>query len=186
MREEIALHKMQAGDPAGLQALMDRYIPYVSAVVWGILRGTMSPEDGEEVASDVFLAAWNQAGDLRAGHVKSWLAAVARNKAKNRLRQAGKTLPLEDDILKLPGWEDPVDQTQRAEERRMVQNAVDSLPREDREIFLRYYYYGQSVREVSQVMNLKEPTVKTRLRRGRIKLKEMLTGEGMRDESQNI
>lgn len=186
MREEIALRKMQDGDPAGLEALMDWYIPYVSAVVWGILRGAMSPEDGEEVASDVFLAAWSQAGDLRAGHVKSWLAAVARNKAKNKLRQAGKTLPLEDDLLELPGWGDPADQTQQAEERRLVQNAVDSLPGEDREIFLRYYYYGQSIREISRGMGLKEPTVKTRLRRGRIRLGELLTKEGFADEPQNI
>ena len=60
MREEIILQKIYAGDPAGLEALMERYIPYVSAVVWNILRGAMPAEDGEEVVSDVFLAAWSQ------------------------------------------------------------------------------------------------------------------------------
>ena len=47
----------------------------------------MSPEDAEEVVSDVFLAAWNQSFDLRPGHVKGWLGAVARHKAKDKLRQ---------------------------------------------------------------------------------------------------
>ena len=94
MREETILRKMRAGDPAGLEALMDRYLSYVSAVVWNILRGSMSPEDGEETASDVFLAAWEQAGELQPGRVKAWLGAVARHKAKNKLRQAGQTLPL--------------------------------------------------------------------------------------------
>ena len=92
MREETIIRRLQSGDPAGLEALMERYIPYVSAVVWNILRGAMAPEDGEEVASDVFFAAWTQADDLRPGHVKGWLGAVARNKAKNKLRQMGRTL----------------------------------------------------------------------------------------------
>lgn len=107
MREETILRKLRSRDPAGLEALMERYLPYVSAVVWGILRGAMTAEDGEEVASDVFLAAWEQSGDLRAGHVKAWLGAVARNKAKNKLRQMGRSLPLEEDALDLPGPDDP-------------------------------------------------------------------------------
>ena len=59
MREATIMQKIRAGDPSGLEALMDAYIPYVSVIVWNILRGAMSPEDGEEVVSDVFLAAWN-------------------------------------------------------------------------------------------------------------------------------
>ena len=90
MREESILRKLRARDPAGLEGLMARYLPYVSAVVWGVLRGAMTAEDGEEVASDVFLAAWEQPEDLQAGRVKAWLGAVARNKAKNKLRQAGR------------------------------------------------------------------------------------------------
>lgn len=177
MTEETILWKLRARDPAGLEALMDRYLPYVSAIVWNILRDCMSPQDGEEVASDVFLAAWDQADDLRAGHVKGWLGAVARNKAKNRLRQRGQTLPLEEDTLELPGPDSPQGELERAEERRLVRQAVDSLPAQDREIFLRRYYYAQSVREVSAAMGLNEATVKTRLHRGRQKLKELLTKE---------
>lgn len=177
MREETILRKMRSGDPAGLEALMDRYLPYVSAVVWNILRGSMSPEDGEETASDVFLAAWKQAGELQPGRVKAWLGAVARHKAKNKLRQAGRTLPLEDDVLDIPGPGDPAGELERAEERAMVRRAVFSLPEPDQEIFLRHYYYAQSVKEIAAVLSLNESTVKTKLRRGRFKLKELLTKE---------
>ena len=179
MREETILRKMRGRDPTGLEALMDRYLPYVSAVVWNILRGAMAPEDGEEVASDVFFAAWTQADDLRPGHVKGWLGAVARNKAKNKLRQMGRTLPLEEDALDLPGPEDPAGALEREEEGRRVRRAVDSLPAPDRELFLRHYYYAQSVKEIAGAMGLNESTVKTRLRRGRLKLKDMLTKEAL-------
>ena len=175
LREMGILRKLRAGDPAGLEGLMEVYLPYVSVIVWNILRGAMTAEDGEEVVSDVFLAAWDQAADLRPGHVKSWLVAVARHKARNKLRQAGKTLPLEENLLELPDPSDPADRLNRAEEREQVRRAVETLPDGDREIFLRHYYYAQTVREIAAAMGLKGPTVKTRLRRGREKLKTMLT-----------
>ena len=183
MREEIILQKIYAGDPAGLEALMERYIPYVSAVVWAVLRNSMPVEDGEEVVSDVFLAAWNQPEALRPGSVKAWLGAVARHKAKNKLRRMNRTLPLEEDALDIPGPDDPPGDLERAEERRLVRQAVDALPSQDREIFLRHYYYAQTVQEIAGRMALNESTVKTRLRRGRIKLKELLTREGLLREA---
>lgn len=82
MREDAILHKMQIGDPSGLESLMDIYIPYVSTVVWNILRGAMSPEDGEEVVSDVFLAAWQQSSELKSGHVKDGLLLLQEIKRK--------------------------------------------------------------------------------------------------------
>lgn len=47
MREDKILHKMRRKDPDGLKALMNRYIPYVSTVVWNILRYAMTPEDAD-------------------------------------------------------------------------------------------------------------------------------------------
>ncbi len=183
MREETIIRRLQSGDPAGLEALMERYIPYVSAVVWNILRDAMPPEDGEEVVSDVFLAAWRQAGDLRPGAVKAWLGSVARHKAKNRLRRMGRDLPLEEDALDIPGPEDPPGEYERAVERQLVRQAVDSLPDPDREVFLRHYYYAQTVQEIAHCMDLNLSTVKTKLRRGRTRLKEILTREGFTSEA---
>ena len=103
---------------------------------------------------------------------------MARNKAKKRLRQAGRYLPLEEDALEIPGPDDPPGEYERAEERRLVRQAVDALPSQDREIFLRHYYYAQTVQEIADLMGLNGATVKTKLRRGRMKLKQILTREG--------
>ena len=43
MTDELILRKMKKGDPAGLEALMDRYISYVTTVVWNIMRNAMPP-----------------------------------------------------------------------------------------------------------------------------------------------
>lgn len=178
MRESMILQNIKAGDPSGLKALMERYVPYISVIVWKILRDAMSPQDAEEVVSDVFLAAWEQAADLKAGHVKGWLGTVARNKAKNKLRQMGRTISLEENSVDIPAPNDLSEAMEQDEERRLVRQAVDALPPEDKEIFLRHYYYAQSIKEISDHMALNESTIKTKLRRGRMKLKEALTKGG--------
>ena len=179
MREEIILRKMRSADPEGLEQLMERYIPYVSAVVWNILRYSMTPQDAEEVVSDVFLAAWNQAAEIQSGSAKAWLGAVARNKARTRLRQAGQTLPLEEDVLEIPDEVTPDARVEQAEEQKLVRKAVEQLGQPDREVFLRHYYYAQTVQEISQAMALNESTVKTKLRRGRMRLKTILLRWGV-------
>lgn len=174
MTEEAILRKMRQGDPAGLEALMDKYIPYVSTICWNILRNAMQPEDAEEVVSDVFLAAWEQASAIRPGCAKQWLGAVARNKAKNRLRLLGQELPLEEDVLELPEEQTPQGRMDRREERRLVRRAVDHLPGQDREVFLRHYWYAQTLQEIADCMQMNPSTVKTKLRRGKLRLKELL------------
>lgn len=175
MREEKIIQKIQDRDSHGLELLMDRYIPYVSAVVWGILGHAMTVQDAEEVVSDVFLAAWDSPQSLEPGKLKAWLGAVARNKAKNALRHAGQDLPLEEDILELPD-NSSFEKLERQEQAELIRQAVDSLGAKDREIFLRHYYYAQTVSHISREMKMPEATVKTRLRRGRMKLKEYLIG----------
>lgn len=177
MSEEQLVAALGRGELSALEELLDRYTPYVSSVIARILRGRQA--DVEELTADVFLAAWENREKLRPGQVKGWLGAVARNKAKNKLRQMGRTLPLEEDALDLPGPEDPAGALEREEEGRRVRRAVDSLPAPDRELFLRRYYYAQSVKEIAGAMGLNESAVKTRLRRGRLKLKDMLTKEAL-------
>ncbi len=173
--EKDILKGIRSGDTGALEALMDTYIPYVSAIVWNILREHMTKEDAEEVVSDVFVSAWHQAEEIQPDKVKAWLGAVARNKAKNALRKIKQELPLEEDVLEIPG-EDTLDsRMEQQEERKLVHNAVFQLPNPDREVFLRHYYYAQSVAEISRCMNLNQSTIKTKLRRGRLRLKELLT-----------
>lgn len=174
MRDEMILRKIRGGDPSGLEALMDRYMSYVSAIVWNILRGSLPKEDAEEVVSDVFVTAWQKAETVLPGSLKPWLGAVARNKAKTRLRSAGWELPLEEDLLEIPDEDTPDARLERGEEQKLVRRAVNNLPKEDREIFLRHYYYAQTVNEISQTMGINESTIKTRLRRGRLRLRTML------------
>ena len=65
-------------------------------------------------------------------------------------------------------------QIEKKEQRLAVKQAVLSMPYPEREIFLRHYYYYQKTEDISREMNIPLSTVKTKLRRGRIRLGDQL------------
>lgn len=176
MNDAKALRALQKGSEDALSWIIDRYSAYVYTVAFHIVGQSMSPADAEEVAADVFAALWNHAENIKPSSLKSWLGTVARNTAKNKLRTAGQTLPLEDDILILEK-DSAEDEILRREQNRLVRQAVLAMPYPDREIFLRHYYYCQKLETIAQEMDMNLSTVKTRLRRGREKLRSVLERE---------
>lgn len=180
MTEEQLVKALGRGELSALEALMDRYTPYVSSVVSRILRGRAA--DTEELTADVFLAAWDHRDQLRPGKVKGWLGAVARNRAFNLLRADREALPLEEDVLLLE-TDGPDKVLDKKETTRVVNQALARLDRPQRELFVRHYYYGQTVREAALAMGLNLSTAKTWLRRGRETLKTILEQEGYGHEA---
>lgn len=171
------LAKLQNRDQRGLEEAIHRYASYVSAVVRRTLGPFGEEQDTEEVVSDVFVALWQKAGQLRDdSSLKYWLAVVARNAALKRLGRARLEEPLEENAVLFAG-EGPEGPVELEECRQQVRKAVDGLEEKDREIFLRHYFWYQSVSQIAREMELNESTVKTRLRRGREKLKEKLVKE---------
>ena len=161
-----------------LEELMDRDMGFACGLAGSVLRGR--PRDAEEVVSDAFLALWEHAGQVEPGKLRPWLGRVVRNKALNRLRALGGELPLEEDWLALepdrrPGPAEAVEQAERAE---LIRALLNGLPPQDRAIFLRHYYYGQTAADIGAALAMPPSTVKVRLHRGRRKLKELLMERG--------
>lgn len=179
MTEEQLVKALGRGDLSALEALVDRYTPYVSSVVSRILGGR--GPDGEELTADVFLAAWDNRDKLRPGKLKGYLGAIARNRAFNHLRAVREALPLEDDVLLLE-TDGPDRELDKKETARVVNRALSQLDKPQRELFVRHYY-GQTVREAALVMGLNLSTAKTWLRRGRETLKVILEKEGYGHEA---
>ena len=174
MGDAELLERTRARDSEALGLLTARYRSYVCTVLSGILRGTGTREDVEELCSDVFLALWRNAGSIEAGRLRPWLGAVARNRAKSWLRQR-RELPMDLDELELPdGGPSLEDEAQRKELAAAVRRAVDSLRPKDRDVFLRYYFYLQPVEEIAAALGLAPASVRARLSRGRETLRKRL------------
>ncbi|MDR0813457.1 MAG: sigma-70 family RNA polymerase sigma factor [Oscillospiraceae bacterium] len=174
MDDETAISLIMHGKESGLEDIIDRYGAYVGTVVHNIIGQFLSPVDVEEVASDVFFALWQNSGRVRPGKLKPYLAAIARNAAKNKLRRLKIELSIEGDNITLPADSD-LSGAGEDEVAAAARRAVFDMEEPDREIFLRYYYYMQKIPIIAEEMQINESTVKARLRRGREKLKAELS-----------
>lgn len=177
MDEREALKQLKRRDESALEWFIDRYAAYVNTIIYNILGSSVSGTDREEVSSDVFFTLWVNAQRISQGKTKAFLGGVARNKAKEFTRKIGAELPLEDDII-LVSCEDPERDLEQREQARCIREAVLSMPYPEREIFFRYYYFCQPVADIAEEMDLTLSAVKTKLHRGRRKLKEILTKGG--------
>lgn len=172
------LRRMQAGDDKALGLLMNKYGSYVYRVIANVLLTSGTPSDAEELTSDTFYAVWNHAGTIDARNLKAYLAVTARNKAKSFLRKH-RELPMDLDTLPLSSGLSLEDHALEQELKTVLHRAIDKMRPQDRDIFLRYYYYMQTTSQISQLLNIPPSTVRTRLMRGRKTLQKMLIKEGL-------
>lgn len=80
------------------------------------------------------------------------------------------------DVVEMP---DLFEKAEQEERQRFVQEALNRLSKEEKEIFIRYYYFYQTTEEIGDAMGIRQNTVKSKLKRGRKKLKGFLMERGM-------
>ena len=171
MIDALILSAIRRGSENALGQLIDKYSAYVCVIIRNTVGESLTREDIEETASDVFFALWQNAGNVE--KLKAWLGATARNKAKNKLREIRIDLPLDDDILPddIKEIEDAILENY---ERQAVKDAILSMDALDREIFLRHYYDSQTVATIVTETGMTEAAVRKRLMRGKKKLRTIL------------
>ena len=174
MDEQTLIRKLQKGSTGALDALIRRYTPYVSACAYRLL-GHLPHEELEEAVADTFVELWRHAADLNPERsLRPWLGTVAANKAKNRLRAYTPTAELPESI---PAPQDLQRQAEERETQQRLWQAVNRLGEPERSLFLRYYYEGEKLKTIAADLGLNLSTAKTKLRRGRLLLREQLQGK---------
>lgn len=169
-------------DEEALNCCIDKYGSYVSYIVSNILGKCCSNADCEETIADVFITIWEKIDQIdinRAEEFKSYLGAVARNKSKNKIRQLSKgneIVGLEESMIML--GESVEDKITAEEIHKYMIDCIKQLSVEDRKCFIKYYYYQMSIKNIAKDLGLNESTVKSKLARGRDKLKKMIIKEG--------
>ena len=177
MEDREIVDLLTRGEKRGLDELLLRHGPMLRYIVGGILS---DPWEREECLSDVTLTIWHRIGtfDPEKGTLAAWLTVLARNRARNRLRDAGRRGRDEELDPALPdpapGPEEALLQKERAQ---AIRRAVDQLGRTDRELFHRKYFYLQSTDQMAAELGLTRRGVEGRLRRLRLKLRKELGGE---------
>ena len=173
MTEERIKQALLDRDPVALEALKREYERYCAAIVRGILS---DPADVEEVVSDVWMQVWTSIPPNDPEHLQLYVGRIARNLALNRLeyRNAGKraALPMEELESVCPD---------RTLERQALRDALEAFLRqqrpEHRQIFLRRYWYGDSIEELAARFGCSGAKVTGILFRLRRRLKDYLEKE---------
>ncbi len=168
----------QAGDREAFTRLVDAYRTVVCSIVTAVLRDL---ETAEDVAQEVFLAAWQGLGKLRnPASFLPWLRQLARNQAHFSARTRGRRQrrqPLADDELIARAVDPSPDASDRladAEQLDRLADALERLPDDAREVVTLYYREGRSARQVGELLGLREDAVKKRLERARAVLRREL------------
>ena len=178
--------QMRDRSEAALASLYDRWSGRVRAVAHRILN---DPPEAEDVVEEVFWQAWRQADrfDASRGGVGTWLVTVARSRALDRLRVLKREpsgFSLDDPDVQVPldavstGDADPFGVAEQGERSRLVARALAELNPDQRKALEMAYWRGLSQSEIAEATNTPLGTVKTRMRLGMLKLRELLGPDG--------
>lgn len=160
----------------------EKYGAYCRSIA---LRIVTMQEDAEECVSDTWLAAWNAMPPQRPAVLRTFLGKLCRNLSINRYlkntaqKRGGGEVDIALEELKECGSGDTVHQALEMEELTHLLDAfLRTLPEGECSLFLRRYWYLDSVETLARRVGLRPGAVKMRLSRTRGKLKEYLRKEG--------
>lgn len=170
--ESKLLMQLQKRHKNSINQAIEVYTPYLSTVLYNMVGSGLPKEDIEEIVSDVFVMLWKNAEyiDLSKGTLRSYIAATARNLALKRLNK-------KKDYTNLDDIEIPIEDEFTDDNKKSIWDAVMRLGEPDNEIFVRFYKYDEKLKDISKATGLNISTIKTKLSRGKRKLKKILNAE---------
>lgn len=173
--------ELKKGSTATLGEIMDVLSGYVCTVVRNFSRGTLSEDEIDELAVDIFFKLWQNREKLDEEiGLRAYLSASARNAVKNRFRDMPEVTSPPEDIseLELSDGHSVEEQAELNEVMRCVDEGLQTLSEKEREVFSRFRFFGERSPDIAKAMDIPEATVRTILSRTRSKLKEFLMKRG--------
>ncbi len=176
---ENTIEKYLDNNNINIEKLINDYSGYIYVIVKNITKETLSNEDIEEIISDVFVVCWNNRFKINKNKlIKSYLAGITKNLIKLKYRKSNFNLNIDDFENSLINKFDINEIYENYEKNKMIELALEKMKKEDKEIFLLYYYNSRSIKEISEILNISISKVKTKLFRIRKKLKSELIKGG--------
>jgi RNA polymerase sigma-70 factor (ECF subfamily) len=180
--ERRAIEDAQRGDVASFNTLVRLYEGRVYNVCYRMLGDADSAADA---AQDAFLSAFRNLRSFRGGSFRSWMLRIATNtcydvlRARKRRPSTSLDIDTDDESDHSPlqiadAGESPDDFALRRELAAAIQESLGMLPEEQRVVVILSDIEGLAYEEIAQITNANLGTVKSRLSRGRARLREVL------------
>ena len=170
-------------DEKAIEETSKKYGAYCYGIAHNILQNR---QDSEECVNDTWLKTWNSIPPQHPNSLKLFLAKITRNlsfdryRASRRDKRGGRAMEVALDEIEeiVAGTSDVVREAEARELIRSVERFLYGLPSRERAIFIRRYFYFDSIARISSTYCLKENNVLRILSRTRAKLKKFLEEEG--------
>ncbi len=177
--DAVLASRVAAGDAGSLEELYNRYGVQVFSMAYGILRDYALAED---LAQEVFVALWTRAGrfDAAKGVFRHWFLHLAHNRVIDEVRRRRRVALMdadkapEDVTLGLVSSGDTANEAITAVLVGEAREALRALPEEQRVVIVMAYLEGATQQEIAQRTGAPLGTVKTRMRLGLGKLRQVM------------
>ena len=174
------LRRIAAGDRDAFAEFYDRYSTLMFSVACKILNNS---NEAEDVLQETCVQIWEKAErfDPKLGKAASWAATLVRNKAIDRIRASQRRSRLAEEAgAELAITNEVADTANEAvhghDKAKLIQSAIGELPAEQRHAIELAYFSGLTQHEISKKLNEPLGTIKARIRRGLLKLRDQLEG----------
>jgi RNA polymerase sigma-70 factor (ECF subfamily) len=183
---EIAL--IQAARDGDLDSFNRLVLAYQDLVYNQAYRMIGEEESADDATQNAFISAYNHLSSFRGGSFKAWLLRIVTNACYDELRRRKRrpTIPLEpvDDAgeeVESPSWmvdptDRPEEQVQRLELQNAIQHCLDRLPDDFRSAVVMVDVQGLDYSEAAESIGTPIGTIKSRLARARLRLRDCLNG----------
>ena len=183
MTDEMIVELYWQRDEQAIKETQAAYGSYIHYVAYAILR---DERDAEEITNDTYLKVWNSIPPQRPKPLKAFLGRIARQLSINRAeyntaeKRGGTQYPLAlDELLECvadkDSLPDPADLIALTD---TINAFLRALPTDARRMFIRRYWYMDSIKEIAVAFAASESRVKSTLARAREKLRKTLEKEG--------
>jgi RNA polymerase sigma-70 factor (ECF subfamily) len=174
------LRRIARQDRDAFAEFYDRHSALMYSVACKILNDST---DAQDVVQEAFVQIWEKAAafDPKLGRAASWAAILTRNKAIDRIRASQRRSRLNDEAGTEMAIAQEADATVNEavhghDKAKIIQTAIVELPSEQRQAIELAYFSGLTQNEISEKLNQPLGTIKARIRRGLLKLRDQMEG----------
>lgn len=175
---------LYSNNESGLAEVQKKYGSLIGRICGAVLR---SREDAEECSNDTLKAVWDSIPPNKPDNLAGFICKIARRIAISRVRYntaAVRNCDLLTELDECVSSEYSIeDETEKAELSETLNEWLYTLPEKQRLLFVKRYYYFQTVKQAAKECGMSETAASTALGRLRGSLKEYLTERGMFDET---
>ncbi len=184
--DEAAL--IQSAQRGSLDSFNQLVLVYQDAVYAQAYRMMGESEPAQDATQEAFISAYRSLGSYRGGSFKAWLLRIVTNACYDELRRRKRhpttslePLDADDEEIESPRWladqgESPEAETERSQLGDAIQHCLDNLPVEFRAVVVLVDIQGMDYSEAAMAVGKPVGTVKSRLARARMRLRDCLQG----------